>query len=153
VVVRYSVGESSVADVVSHLTLCDAGFVPPLSLRTDLRDYAERLVDRSTRFEAWHDDELVGLVAAYLDGAADRSAFITSVSVVPAWGRRGIASRLLERAVDRARGLGLARVRLEVGEGSGALALYRLAGFAATTTTSPTVTMELTLDSKDDHGN
>lgn len=154
ITVRMAQDEASGAQLSEHLEACDAEFVPPLSQRIDIRDYAQRLISRSTRFEAWDGPRLVGLVAAYLDGGADLSAFVTSVSVLPEWNRRGIASRLMGRCIEGARLGGLENVRLEVGrDNPAAIALYRRLGFRDSGETNRVVTMELSLMMKDDHDN
>jgi ribosomal protein S18 acetylase RimI-like enzyme len=147
--------DASEAQIGHHLEECDTEFVPQLSVRTDIRGYANRLATRSTRFEAWHQAELVGLVAAYFDGAEDRSGFITSVSVLRQWNRMGIASRLISQCVERARESGLERVRLEVGRDNlAAITLYERMSFVANDPIGPSeavMTMELHLRSEDDH--
>ena len=110
---QYSRDTATTADVLGHLTRCDADFTPPLSARLDLGDYAAKLAERAARFEAWDGDRLVGLVAAYVTPGAPE-AFISNVSVVPELRGRGIAAALVADCIDRARGSGAATVALEV---------------------------------------
>lgn len=105
---------ASEADILDHLKLCDARFNPPLSSRVDLPAYANRLHNRARRFEAWANGELIGLIAAYLEGK-DGAAFISSVSVDERFLRFGIASVLLTRVIECASVAGLAKIRLQVG--------------------------------------
>jgi ribosomal protein S18 acetylase RimI-like enzyme len=100
-------------DVHAHLTRCDADFTPPLSARLDLGTYAAKLAERAARFEAWDGGRLVGLVAAYVTPGAPE-AFISNVSVVSELRGHGVAATLVERCIDRARGVGAATLRLEV---------------------------------------
>ena len=65
--VIYSVNESNEAEVLEHLRLCEMDFVPPLTDRVDLNEYAKKLIDKSIRYEAKTDSHLVGLVAAYIN--------------------------------------------------------------------------------------
>jgi 2-polyprenyl-3-methyl-5-hydroxy-6-metoxy-1,4-benzoquinol methylase len=75
--------------------------------------------------------ELISLVAAYCNAPDKGTAFITTVSVLPDWLGRGIASQLIKNCVGHVRGLGFARIKLEVDGGNvPALALYRKLGFA-----------------------
>ena len=77
-------------------------------------EYAEKLSARAYRWEAWEGNSLVGLVAAYLDGSEENAAFISNVSVLPAFARRGIAKELLEKCEATAKQHGRSRLQLEV---------------------------------------
>jgi hypothetical protein len=63
--VEYLSNNASEAQIAGHLSRCDADFVPSLSGRVDINDYAKKIVNKAMRFEAWSGGELVGLVAAY----------------------------------------------------------------------------------------
>lgn len=122
---------ATAAEVEAHLRHCSADFVRRLSERVALADYAQKLAEQSERFEAWAEDRLVGLVAIYCNRPEGGTAFITSVSVLPSWQKRGIAARLVEAGIAHAHGLGFPRVELEVDRGNAAaLALYQKAGFS-----------------------
>lgn len=132
------------AEVGAHLRECDASFVPPLSERVDLDAYAEKLVSRAERFEAWSDDRLAGLVAAYCNDSERRAAFVTSVSVLPAWQGHGLASRLLQACIEYAQQAGFERVELEVDlRNTAAAPLYRKHGFTITSTRERTLILQL----------
>lgn len=90
------------SEILAHLIRCNARFVPPLSSRVDLPAYAKRLFDKASRFEAWFDNQLIGLVAVYFETSQDHAAFISNVSVEEGYLGRGIASMLLEHAITRA---------------------------------------------------
>jgi ribosomal protein S18 acetylase RimI-like enzyme len=125
---------ATVEEIAAHLALCDVQFVPPLSHRVDIRDYAAKLGNHAQRFEAWAGDRLVGLVAAYCNDRAARAAYITSVSVLADWGNRGIATQLLHRCLEYATLENLRQVRLEVAtEHRAAVRLYEKCGFGAVT--------------------
>lgn len=105
---------SNEAAVLAHLRRCDADFTPPLSSRLDLATYASKLVSRARRLELWHGEDLVGLVAIYANAQPPADAFITSVSLEPAWRGQGWADRLVSAACDVARDAGMPGVSLEV---------------------------------------
>lgn len=129
---RFHRNFASSAQTAAHLRACDESFVPPLGTRVNIDDYARKLTDHAQRFEAWGDDELVGLVAAYCNAPDRQRAFITSVSVLPGWHRRGIASRLLAQCLDYLRHLGFARVELETDvHNTAARRLYAGHGFSS----------------------
>lgn len=118
------------AEVGAHLRACDASFVPPLGERVDLDGYAARIVARAERFEAWDQDRLAALVAAYCNDPARRMAFVTSVSVLPSRQGRGLASRLLRECIDHVRLGGFERIELEVdSRNTIAARLYHRHGF------------------------
>ena len=97
----------------------------------DLAAYADRIVRHAERFEAWSGPQLAGLVAAYCNDPQGHRAFITSVSVLPAWQGHGIASRLLRECLQFVRAAGVEAIELEVHEANvAALGLYRRHGFA-----------------------
>ena len=65
-------------DIARHLRLCDTDFVPALSTRVQIPEYAEKLVSHAVRFEAWQHGILVGLIAAYCNDRENDRAYITS---------------------------------------------------------------------------
>jgi ribosomal protein S18 acetylase RimI-like enzyme len=140
--VVYLFGKADEVRIAQHLKRCSADFVPSLALRVDIDAYARKLATRAVRFEAWVDEELVGLVAAYGDDATRRLAFITNVSVQREWKRRGIASRLLVACRDHFKMLGFTKIELRVGaDSAGALRLYEKHGFLAGAVTDGQVLM------------
>ena len=115
----------------AHLLECDDQFEPPLSQRLDIRDYSHKIRANAMTFEAWQGETLVGLAAAYMNRAT-RSGYITSVSVLPQFGRENIATVLITQLMNHARDAGIHEVALEVGKtNAAAIALYRKFGFRA----------------------
>lgn len=144
---RFSLNEAGEDDIVGHLALCDANFIPPLSRRVDLRVYARKIVDRAFRFEAWAAGQLIGLVAVYGNDPAHRNAFVTSVSVLPEWQGRGIAVHLLGDCIRQVRALGFGGIELEVDRrNTKAIGLYERQGFKTTGEKDPAVVMRLNLE-------
>ncbi len=134
------------AELEVHLIHCDSSFVPPLSDRVDIRHYAEKLIDKSVRFEAWHGDELIGLVAVYCNDPINLTAFITSVSVLPAWQGHGIAANLLDNCLEHVRQQGFSVLKLEVNShNQAAVALYRKYGFVTARANGHLLKLILTL--------
>ena len=106
--IEYRLNMASAAQIAEHLLRCDADFVPPLSGRVEIRDYAQKIASKATRFEAWSGGTLVGLVAAYCNDRDKRIAFITSVSVLREWTGKGIAARLMKSVHRTCEGVGYA---------------------------------------------
>jgi ribosomal protein S18 acetylase RimI-like enzyme len=144
--VEYRTNTASAAQIAAHLALCDADFVPPLSARVSIEDYARKLADRAERLEAWAGGALVGLAALYCDDAQKRLAYLTSISVLKQWSRRGVAQELLHRCVDKARSAGMRELSLEAGrENVPALRLYAKLGFRRGAESGAFVAMNLDL--------
>lgn len=129
---EYRRNAASAEQLAALLRRCDASFVPPLSTRVDLDDYARKIVARAVRLEAWHGGAPVALLAVYCNDADGATAYITSVSVAPEWARQGIARTLLSECKRHARAAGMRELALEVDHGNTpALQLYREHGFTA----------------------
>lgn len=130
--IEFLVNTASEAEIASHLSRCDTDFVPPLSDRVEIADYATKLASRAIRFEAWSGTTLIGLVAAYCNDQTRRIGYITSVSVLKEWSGRGISARLLNQCLEHADASGMRQVSLQVAsDNASAIRLYEKSGFAA----------------------
>lgn len=148
----YSVNRSSAAKIRAHLLRADATFEPALSSRVNLRAYAQKLNDRAVRFEAWLDEELVGLVASYCNQPYGGKSFVTSVSVWPECQGQGIAARLMRQCIEHVQVLGFYQMELEVDQRSlPAVALYRKLGFNTVRTSGTTLSMSITMKKGNPH--
>ena len=72
--IAFRSSKATEAQIAEHLARCDADFVPPLSGRVEINDYAKKISIKAKRFEAWSGDILVGLVAAYCNHHEKRIA-------------------------------------------------------------------------------
>lgn len=146
---EYSSRRASVAQIIGHLLRCDEVFVPRLGARVDISDYARKIAGKAICFEAWVSAELVGLVAAYCNAPDKDVAFVTTVSVLPAWQSMGIASRLLENCIAHVCKLGFAHIELEVSVGNGAATtLYEKQGFSKVGENDGMLRMALNLEKR-----
>lgn len=143
---EFDLNKADTVQLAAHLRACNDVFMPPLSDRINVDDYASKIAGRAQRFEVWVNCELVGLVAAYCNDLERRTAFITSVSVLPKWQGQGIASRLMEICVGHVRSLGFKRIELEVeGSNAAAVTLYMKHGFTKNGSNSSSKNMILDL--------
>jgi ribosomal protein S18 acetylase RimI-like enzyme len=150
--VEYSLNKASEAEIVEHLRTCDANFVPPLSGRVEIKDYAKKIASEATRFEAWSGGKLIGLVAAYCNDQEKLLAYITNVSVLRAWTGKGIAMRLLSYCIEHARASGMRQISLEVaGDSTPAIKLYEKSGFVTGKANGPFISMNLLLTNGEEH--
>lgn len=129
---NFTVNLCAVEDIRTHLSRCDHQFSPRLSERVDICAYAEKIRDKAFTFEAWERENLVGLVAAYMN-RAEGSCYITSVSVQAEFSGRGIAAKLIDACLEQADSASIATISLEVSEENRpAISLYEKFGFQIT---------------------
>ena len=144
--IAYRIDTATAELITAHLTLCDAYFVPALSRRVALPDYASKIWTHAIRFEAWSDDVLVGLLAVYCNDRERLDAYITSVSVLADRRGEGVATQLLRNCVDYAKLHGFRRIGLEVAsDHRAAVRLYEKCGFSVGETSGSFVKMNLDL--------
>ncbi len=128
--IEFRFNNASEMEVADHLSHCDADFVPSLSSRIKISGYAHKISNMASRFEAWEDGVLIGLVAIYCNDSEHRAAFITSVSVLKGWWDRGIASQLIAHCIGHVIEQGFECIELEVdSENVRAIKLYEKEGF------------------------
>ncbi len=144
--ISYRLDTATAETIAAHLTRCDPSFVPPLSSRVDLPEYALKICTHAVRFEAWSTDVLAGLLAAYCNDRERRHGYITNVSVLDEWRGAGIATHLLQQCVRYGRHQGLLRLDLDVtSDHRRAVGLYERCGFSVDGTRGPVVKMKLDL--------
>ncbi len=149
---EYLLNKATVAQIVEHLRVCNADFVPPLSDRVDIAGYAEKIANKAVRFEAWSGDTMVGLIAAYCNDKERGIAYITSVSLLKAWIGKGIATQLLSQCVEYAKASGMHQISLEVAENNTpAIKLYKKSGFIVDKVKGPFINMNLYFKGREQH--
>lgn len=145
--VEFGLNKASEAQIACHLQRCDPDFVPRLSDRVEISDYARKIASKAMRFEAWAGDMLVGLVAAYCNDHEQRIAYITSISVLREWKGKGIAAKLMKQCIEHVKGAGMRQIGLDVASNNApAIGLYEKSGFIVGKTNAPFVTMNLYLE-------
>lgn len=156
--VEYLANKATGAEIEEHFRCCDTDFVPALSDRVVIPDYAQKIASKATRFEAWSNGTLIGLVAAYCNDLKTRIAHITSVSVMRGWTGKGIAAKLTYQCIEHAKAAGMRQVGLEVASDNvPAIKLYEKSGFVAGMVNEPFISMKLnfksgeTMNSKRDY--
>ena len=128
--IQYSINKTNLLEVVEHLTACDSSFVPALSAQVKLYQYSQKLVENATRFEAFSNNKLVGLIACYLNDYKNQIGFISNVSVIGSFNGKGIAKQLLGMLMQYAAENNFNTISLEVNKlNLPALSLYKKVGF------------------------
>lgn len=144
--VEYLANRATAAEIEEHLRCCDADFVAALSARVAIPAYAQKIANKTVRFEAWSNEKLVGMVAAYCNDHLTHLAHITSVSVLKEWTGKGIATNLIERCVEHAKAVGMHLIGLEVAaDNMPAIKMYEKSGFVAVSLDMPFIPMTLNL--------
>ena len=150
--VEFLSNNASAEEIDKHLRNCDVDFVPPLSSRVKISDYAQKIASKAMRFEAWSSGTLIGLVAVYCNDQEKSIAYVTSVSLMKEWMGKGIAAHLMSQCVKHVHTLGMKQVCLEVASDNMlAIKLYKKCGFIAGNANSPFITMNLFLISGEEY--
>ncbi len=132
-IINYNINTATSDDIDIHLTACNDNFIPALSEKVDIADYALKLSKHAVNFEAWDGGVLAGLIAAYFNDTENGLGYITNVSTVSGYSGRGIASNLLERCIAYGREQQFESIALEVNKQSlAAVNLYQKFGFVTT---------------------
>lgn len=141
--ITYGMNVSLVNDICGFLMECDGGFVPKLSARVDIHEYASKIFTNAIRFEALLDGAIVGLIAMYVNGSF---GYITTVSVRQNHTHCGVASSLMANCIEHSKINGILKINLEVNERSfAAIKLYRKFGFEAYRKDNESMFMQLIL--------
>lgn len=148
--VEFGENQATEGQIAKHLVLCDARFVPPLSSRVQIEQYAQKIHAHGLRFEAWAEGFLIGLLAMYCNRVGQGLAYITNVSVLEGTPQgTHIASTLLERGIAYLKEHQFERLELEVHkDNNNAIRLYERHGFVINATNAHSLLMMLDLDRK-----
>jgi ribosomal protein S18 acetylase RimI-like enzyme len=143
----FKIKTASAKEIFTHLKECDYDFVPPLSDKVNLMEYAQKLFKKSITFEAWSNKRIIGLIAAYLSKADDLSVFITNVSVIQEYKRCGIASTLMRNCIFYVLNHNLTTILLQVDKNNiAAIEFYNTFGFVDSKNEDGITLMKLYID-------
>ncbi len=92
----YKTNTASLFQIEEHLNLCSDNFIEKLSERINIKEYSIKIKENAVTFEAWYNEQLVGLIACYANNIDSGIAFITNVSVLKDFQSKGIAHNLLK---------------------------------------------------------
>ena len=128
---KYFENKASEEEIYQHLVNCNETFFPSLSEYVDLQSYSGKLKNFATNLELWNNEVLVGLISFYIEKKEPSlSFFISNVSVLPEFQSKGVFSFLFERLLEKAKGLNVGFVDLEVNrKNQKVLNLYQKKGF------------------------
>jgi ribosomal protein S18 acetylase RimI-like enzyme len=139
------------ADIAQHLRACEAVFYATLAQKVDIEQYANKLALRAHCYEAWREDKLIGLVAAYFNPET-KNGYISHVSVLPQAQHQGIAGRLLRQCIAHCEQLCAKQIALEVDVNNiRAQTLYLNHGFIVGETNNANLKMIRDCEIKNEH--
>lgn len=146
---EYKINIATLSNIESHLFRCSDMFSPPLNEIVNISNYAKKLRKHALTLEAWHDDELIGLVACYMNNKESLSGYISNVSVCNEYMGMGIATKLLERTIQIAFEKKYNFIELEVGvDNQSAIKLYHKCGFIITEESTDKLKMKILLNNE-----
>jgi ribosomal protein S18 acetylase RimI-like enzyme len=142
--ILYKVHVATSNEIYLHLKECSDNFTPHLSDRVNIREYSQKIFDKTLTFEAWSNDVLIGLVAAYFNDIKNKTGFISNVSVLKEFMGIGISSRLMNSVIEYARQQNFNELKLEVHcNNFAAINLYEKLGFHCIKKNEDIITMAL----------
>jgi ribosomal protein S18 acetylase RimI-like enzyme len=128
--IQYTQGTASEEAIFFHLNQCKEDFIPPLDSKVNIKEYSAKIFNHAVTFEAWHDDIMVGLVAAYFNDLENKTGYITNVSIIRTYRGKGVACNLLNNCLAHARQKCFKSICLEVSAlNSRAVLIYEKTGF------------------------
>lgn len=124
-----TINKSFLFEVNEHLNKCSKTFTPVLSDYVNIDDYSKKIIKNATRIEAYHNGILIGLIAIYIN-MTNKMSFITNVSVLENYRGKGIATMLIEKAIEVIEFKNIDLIRLKVDKKNlKAISFYYKIGF------------------------
>lgn len=118
-------------DIYEFLKTIDKDFPIPISNKTNLGLFSEKLYQKATLCIHKEEGRIVGMVAGYTEDLINNMAYICIVGVLNKYRGKGIASKLVNDFVEICKNKGIKAVHLYTHKSNlSALAMYRKIGFS-----------------------
>lgn len=144
--IDYKINESSLNDIIEHLTKSSDYFIPKLKTYVNIEDYSTKIFSKGVRFESYHNNTLVGLLVLYVN-EDKKTTFITNVSVYEEYQKMGIAKNLLNNCKTFILEKNYNEIILEVFKNNvKALNFYKKNKFKILNNDENKITMKLTME-------
>lgn len=98
-------------DILNYLSENDNNFIPPLSSRVKLEEYAKKIYKHSVQLWVKHEHEFVGFCALYVN---PEFTYISTISIVDKYKGVGAGKRLLNKVIDVTKRNFINEIRLEI---------------------------------------
>lgn len=120
----------TISEIYNYLSENDLIFIPPLSTRIDVQNFAVKLNKYAVHFCAFEKERLVGFTGCYFNNPGREFGFISSSSVMKEFQGRGVAKALLAKTIEFGINNGFKQIKLQVNiTNLSAVRLYSEAGF------------------------
>ncbi len=124
---KKDIDESRILDFLKKV---DLSFPVPLSEKTSLTDYAKKIYENGVLCTYVEDNEIVAMVAGYLDKIRNGIGYITLVATLPEYQGRGLAHKIIRRFQEEAEAMEIRGVHLyAVRNNKNAISIYSSLGF------------------------
>ena len=125
-IVVYKTKTADAQNIYTHLNACKDNFIPALDKTVDIAAYSKKIAENCITFEAWINNNLAGLIAAYFNDPENTAGFITNVSILKTYAGKGLASALLKNCISYGIENKFKEINLEVyDKNEGAIRLYK----------------------------
>ena len=117
-----------------------------LEASIDRISYIKKIFDKAIKFEAWCHNELIGVLAFYCNDKQYLTAYITAVSVLEKFQRKGVSSELIKHCISYVQNQGMSLINLQVLKSNfKAIESYKKFGFKANESDKSIIQMTLNL--------
>lgn len=120
----------SMRRMIALLTSIESDYIPPLSSLVNISEYAEKLLKGAKVLVAVVGTVDVGAIGFYANNVETRTAFISTIGVLPVERGKNVGTLLIDAAERYCREKRMVNLQLEVStKNIAALGLYRRLGF------------------------
>lgn len=145
--IRYSKNTASENALNTYFISNKGLFAHPQLKERGLQSYINKIRGKAVIFEAWHNDQLIGLLAAYFNDFESKTAFISLIGISPKYQRMGIAAKLLFDAINYGKKIDIKKIRLEVNRSNRkAITFYKDMGFVIMNDSNEAGSLGMVLD-------
>ncbi|HRY48632.1 MAG TPA: GNAT family N-acetyltransferase [Candidatus Paceibacterota bacterium] len=117
-------------DIAALLQEVDDEFVPSLSSRINVGQYAEKIARKATVFCIYDEGILCAFASVYCNDTEHKRAYLTMIAVGKRYQGKKIGVNLLKSSIQHLRGIGISTLHLEVYKNNNrAIDLYKKVGF------------------------
>ncbi len=92
--------QENILKLTEFFSSVNSSFTTPLSARTELDGYAEKILTKAVVLGVEIGENLVGLASFYANDLSLRKAYLTVIAVKPELLRRGIATQLIQEMIS-----------------------------------------------------
>jgi ribosomal protein S18 acetylase RimI-like enzyme len=125
--IEFSINKASLRSISKHLNKVNDLFVPVLSSYVNIDIYSKKIFEKADRIEFWKNEELVGLLAFYINPP---NVFITNLSLDKTIHGLGYGVKMLDRLFEITKDKNIKKVSLEVNSmNQKAVNFYKSIGF------------------------